>query len=626
MYLATRNGSSVSVQLVASVPPPTQPNWVKPAKLITAKPSGRNLQKPPLPRRTAVPPASRPNPAQTGPVFVDNWEQILNAALPPTGCDTYYNNGDGTERFWGNSTYKYNSSPKAAWPAAAGANAVNPANNYPAKMYTGILCGPWDLSQAKNFLVRFALWRDLHDPEVSDTDLGDQLYFAVASNCNDQSTWSYLLKYDDVASFWGTESIWLTDWSGSGFTNVCIAWEFYSDEDANVSQGPWLDDLEVWRYNTPQYACNENNSGNRGVVLPSYEKVGSGWYPIIRSGGITALQALQQMGASNAKWVRLGFEHQNGLVDMLAYDRMVDSLCASVNGSISVLGLVNHQLFTRDDYNNPNTAADYRQAFNQTVSFLAKHFKGRIKYWEVWNEEDNAAGAGVDPVRYAPLLKEAATAIKQGNPNAKVLSGGLASAWTATAHTYFQNVYVQLNGLGGARPFDVFADHPYTDGEGPNLHGKEPWRYLHAPDELAGSGPTIVQKFITTMNTNQDNGKKLWITEIGWNSNAGATVACQGHIAVNTSQQATYLGFGFDILFSEVLVNSVPGVEKIFWCQYRDTGDKIKCNNVEQPIDWWYGLYNGASPPERKPAECVFRTYPDWRPCIWSVYLPLINK
>jgi beta-glucosidase/6-phospho-beta-glucosidase/beta-galactosidase len=66
--------------------------------------------------------------------------------------------------------------------------------------------------------------------------------------------------------------------------------------------------------------------------------------------------------------------------------------------------LVNHELSTRTDY---TTAASYRQTFNANVSLLAKHFKGRIKYWEVWNEPNVSELARIAEIRYVPLLDDA---------------------------------------------------------------------------------------------------------------------------------------------------------------------------------------------------------------------------
>ncbi len=113
--------------------------------------------------------------------------------------------------------------------------------------------------------------------------------------------------------------------------------------------------------------------------------------------------------------------------------------------------------------------------------------------------------------------------------------------------------------------------------------------------------------------------------------------------------QASHLTKSFDILFKETgWTSSLPGVTKIFWYQYRDTGACINCQAAtaasgaqafawslawnalapgatcppERPnlVDWWFGIYQGDFVP--KPAQAAFGCYP--RTC--SAYLPLLLR
>jgi len=43
--------------------------------------------------------------------------------------------------------------------------------------------------------------------------------------------------------------------------------------------------------------------------------------------------------------------------------------------------LANHETLVRQDFNDENAAAEYRQEFADTVGFIASHFKGRITVW-----------------------------------------------------------------------------------------------------------------------------------------------------------------------------------------------------------------------------------------------------
>jgi hypothetical protein len=416
-----------------------------------------------------------------------------------------------------------------------------------------------------------------------------------------------------------------------------VAWNFRSDDSPNIGQGSWVDDLEVWRYNTPAQTCGNLDPGTKGVVLPPYDPTVGGIAPIIRAGDI---QALEKLELADVRWVRLLFKQQNNFVNLQEYDRMVDSLCGS---GISVLGLVNHETLVRQDFNNPDLgiAAAYRLEFTNTVKFIVNHYQGRIKYWEVWNEEnyDPIPGAAtgapyVAPELYAPLLDFTATAIRQGNPSAKAISGGLGSAWN-DSNQYFQQVYTSL---GTSRPFDYFAIHPYFN----DTYGLDPMAYLHESSQMSSGDQTIIDKFITTMNNASDGGKHLWVTELGWNSAKGlSNLGCLSNVVVSEQEQAFYLKRGFDILFAEV-----PNLDKIIWYQYMDVGITGACGpenasangmawkgyvpagNAFQPEEasttypWLFGLHQ-SDKITAKLSWCAFAAYP--QPCK-QIFLPMIRR
>jgi hypothetical protein len=558
---------------------------------------------------------SAPRPATPTANLVDGWGRLMNKDFegsdPGNPCSIYDDSDDGLNRTWSYDDYWHpEDSSYAAWPAKGGADGLDPEFwYYPPNLNSWIICGPFVLSSVEDFMVRFKYWLDINDPD-------DSLFVGVSTNGKDfvGVEWRGPIQSD-----WKTDSLYFPERAGS--SQVWVGWNFISDNDSVIGEGPWIDDLEVWSYDLPQYTCADWDAGYKGVALPPYEwalnptKQRDEEFPIIRLGDIVALEKLIE---SNATWVRLGFIQKDGAVDLQAYDRMVDSLCYA---GISVLGLVNNETLVRQDFNVDSVAISYRYDFTTTVSTIVAHFRNRIKYWEVWNEPNSAdLGSKIIEALYAPLLKDTAYAITQTYPYARVLFGGLAHAKTEV-NDYFQEVYRQLNdNLDRARPFHIFAIHPYADPE----YGLEPGRYLHEPSQLAGAGPTILHKFIETMETNQDGGKPIWITEYGYNSNLepGGYSSCRANVAVLRVQQANYLGQGFDILRNEV-----PGVQKLVWYQYRDTAQKDKCDNADplRPnIDWWFGLYNGDE--IAKPAQCVFAAYPNWGNCVRFIYLPLINQ
>jgi hypothetical protein len=341
------------------------------------------------------------------------------------------------------------------------------------------------------------------------------------------------MRWWGVGQYWVDQKMWFEGYQNQ--PQVWIALVFRSDADATTGKGAWIDDFKIWRYNTPAVTCGDLDPGNKGVHLPPYDTFDNGamFYPTIRSGEVKALAGTM---AADAKWVRLLFNAEvTRTLDAFIerdYDGMVDSLC---NAGISVIGLVNHQSLERSlaDANSPDepTAASYRNDFANNAAWLAQQFKGRINYWEVWNEP-NAAPVDLTESHYAALLNQTYTSIKQANPNAKVLFAGLGSAWD-NSRDYFQTVYARLNDQqGGARPFDIFAVHPYFDRV--ITHTLDPAIYMHAADQMDPGDRTIIDKFATTMQDYGDLNKKTWITEVGWNSGKGdPDVGCLWDIVVD---------------------------------------------------------------------------------------------
>ena len=109
----------------------------------------------------------------------------------------------------------------------------------------------------------------------------------------------------------------------------------------------------------------------------------------------------------------------------------------------------------------PRTPAQI-EAFIRYVRFMVDHFKGKIHYWALWNEEDigywNPWG---NPEEYGHLLKAMAKAVHETDPDAKVIYGGQADPIRNFAKR-------ALDACGCAADIDVFAYHTYP-GYGQNF-------------------------------------------------------------------------------------------------------------------------------------------------------------
>ena len=99
----------------------------------------------------------------------------------------------------------------------------------------------------------------------------------------------------------------------------------------------------------------------------------------------------------------------------------------------------------------PRTESE-RQAFLRYVDFVVNRYKGRVKWWELWNEE-NGWFPGHEPELYGKLLVEVVREVKKVDPGAKVMFGGTAAPAPITTEIALRE--------GGAPLVDMTAFHPY---------------------------------------------------------------------------------------------------------------------------------------------------------------------
>ena len=97
-------------------------------------------------------------------------------------------------------------------------------------------------------------------------------------------------------------------------------------------------------------------------------------------------------------------------------------------------------------------------AFSRYAAYVAAHFRGRVRLFDLWNEWDAQTGrttAGT-PDAYIALAKQAYPAIKAANPDAVVLSGGISGSGLAA---HWLERFLQL---GGLQFVDAISVHPYN--------------------------------------------------------------------------------------------------------------------------------------------------------------------
>jgi len=166
------------------------------------------------------------------------------------------------------------------------------------------------------------------------------------------------------------------------------------------------------------------------------------------------------------------------------------------------------------------------------VGTVAQRYRGQIKGYIVWNEPNLAkewGGRPPDPAGYTDLLRRACEAIKAADPEAAVVSAGLASTNHQNAEAMDDRMFLEAMYQAGAEAyFDALGAHPYG--------------FAYPPDDPRGAHDGLnlarLLDLREIMEAHGDGDKPIWVTELGWTT-AGAGES--SWLTVTPQQQADYL-------------------------------------------------------------------------------------
>lgn len=182
-------------------------------------------------------------------------------------------------------------------------------------------------------------------------------------------------------------------------------------------------------------------------------------------------KAYDKIGSLGIKWIRLqsGWqrtERTKGIYDFSWLDDIVDNLIR--RGMTPWLCLCyGNDLYTESAKNvfgavgcPPIKTDDERAAWHNYVKATTLHFKGRIQYYEVWNEPDGTWcwKHGVSAREYAAFTVATANAAREGDEHAKIIGGALCSI---SSYAYFSDMLA----AGMAKAVDAISFHRYTPDE-----------------------------------------------------------------------------------------------------------------------------------------------------------------
>jgi hypothetical protein len=177
----------------------------------------------------------------------------------------------------------------------------------------------------------------------------------------------------------------------------------------------------------------------------------------------------------------------------------------------------------------PDNLDDY----GDYVETVARRYRGRIRYYQIWNEPNIYPEWGdqpVSPEEYTALLKIGYTRIKAVCPECVVISGALAQTIPLGPRDLNDFVFLQrMYDAGAADYFDVLAIQGYGLWSGPTDRRMRP-RVLNF------SRPLYIREIMVQ---NGDAHKPIWITEMNWNASP-PEMAEKPFGSVSLEQQARY--------------------------------------------------------------------------------------
>lgn len=252
-------------------------------------------------------------------------------------------------------------------------------------------------------------------------------------------------------------------------------------------------------------------------------------------------------------------ENQQGQYNWVKFDAIVEK--ANLRGLNIIARLDRPPPWSREQVlktlspelaRNVTGPPDDLNTWGNFVETTVARYKGKVKYFQMWNEpnlESEWNAKRVDPARYAELLKIAYERAKKANPEAVVIAAALAP--TDQDAPQFNNLndlkYLdQFYKADGAKYYDVLAAQAYGLGYSPDF------RYTE-PDFRAKDWKRINFSRLADMRqVMEKNGdfKPVWVTEYGWismsNSEAAQFSVKPWGESVDEQTQAQYLVDGIE--------------------------------------------------------------------------------
>lgn len=310
---------------------------------------------------------------------------------------------------------------------------------------------------------------------------------------------------------------------------------------------------------------------------------------IVFQDNTTINSRLDKIAYAGSKWVRIDFKWSSIMsggptsYNWTPYDNFV-SLANQHN--LKILGTIDYTpAWARPSsctsmYCPPANNQDYA---NFAAVAAHRYAPMGVHAWEIWNEPNQGDQFWLpraNAVAYTDMLKRSYPAIKNQDPGATVVLGGLApcgayGAWCNNREnpvSFLQEVYND----GGTGYFDAIGWHPYTSSTHPIDYAAD-WSAWY---EMYGSVKSTYPNVRNLMSAHGDTNKKIWMTEFGFYTDATNDGSNRN---TTPAQQATLLSQAY------TLIKGYNWAGPLFWfkdvdgSQYNDTYGLYDINDAAKP-------------------------------------------
>lgn len=160
----------------------------------------------------------------------------------------------------------------------------------------------------------------------------------------------------------------------------------------------------------------------------------------------------------------------------------------------------------------PYAPPDDIQDYANFAATVAGRYRGRVRYYQIWNEPNIYPEWGEQQVNaedYTALLCAAAQAIREVDPDAVIISGALAPTMELTGRDMNDYIFLQrMYDAGAGGCFDILSVQGYGLWSGPTDHRRQ--------SVIVNYGRNQYIRDIMVRNGDADTS--IWISEMNWNA------------------------------------------------------------------------------------------------------------